>query len=88
MTVMSPIIFFSDRFDYLLISHFLLKLQDVSVVTYNSSYLSRSSPAQPDLRQQVSSIRFAANTLIGDLGAPLRDGLNEDDADAAIIEIY
>lgn len=68
------------RFDYLLISHFLLNLQVISTVTSNSSNPSRLSFIRSD-QTQVSSIRFA-NSIIGNLGAPLRDGpLEDDDSD-------
>lgn len=65
------------RLDYLLISHFLLNLQDISTVTSNGSDPSDPSLGRSD-QGQVSSIRFASS-IIGNLGAPLRDGPLEDD---------
>ena len=68
------------RIDYLLISHFLLNLQDISIVTSNGADPSRLSFVRSD-QGHVSSIRFA-NSIIGNLGAPLRDeSLGDDDED-------
>ena len=65
------------RFDYLLISHFLLNLQDLSTVTTNDSDRSRPS----FVRSNLSSIRF--NRVLGNIGAPLyppgTSVLDEDD---------
>lgn len=59
---------FFPRFDYLLISHFLLNLQNLSNVTTNHSDSSRPS----FVRSNPSSIRF--DRVLGNIGAPLRDG--------------
>lgn len=58
-----------------MISHFLLNLQDISTVTSNDSDPSRPSFVRSD-PGQASSIRF--NSIIGNLGAPVRDGSHED----------
>lgn len=67
------------RFDYLLISHFLLNLQTISSVTLHGSDLSQRTLGGSD-QGKISSIRFA-DSIIGNLGAPLRDGSFEDDDD-------
>lgn len=63
------------RFNYLLICHFLLNLQDVPNVTIHGANqtLSRSDQGE------MSTICF--NTVLGNIGAPLRDGTSEDDGD-------
>lgn len=67
------------RLDYLLISHFLLNLQDISAVTTDDPQ--RSSSLVHSTGSQISSIRFT-RTIIGSLGASLRDGsLDEDSTD-------
>lgn len=63
------------RFDYLLISHFLLNLQDLPTVTTNGSASSRPSFVQSN----PSTIRF--NRVLGNIGAPLHDGLDEFEED-------
>ena len=67
--------FFLLRFDYLLISHFLLNLQDLSNVTTNDPESSRPS----FVRSNPSSIRFS--NVLGNIGASLRDGSLEDEED-------
>lgn len=67
------------RFDYLLISHFLLNLQDISTITFNGSDPSNRTFGRTG-QYQVSSIRFA-HTIIGNLGASLRDEALEDNDD-------
>ena len=57
------------RFDYLLISHFLLNLQNMSSVTTNDS-----DPCQTTLVGTFQSMRF---DVVGNLGAQLRDPLDE-----------
>lgn len=65
------------RFDYLLVSHFLLNLEDISATTSEVS-----DPSQPSSfhasQGQNSSIRFS-DSIIGNLGAPLRDGSSGDE---------
>lgn len=66
--IMAEMLTTSSRFDYLLISHFLLNLQDLSNVSTNDS-----DPSRPSfVRSDPSSIRF--NNVLGNIGAPLRDG--------------
>lgn len=57
----------SFRFDYILISHFLLDLQDLSVTPTDDSDPSHLS----NNRTCVSTIRF--NAVLGNIGANLRD---------------
>lgn len=66
---------FLYRVDYLLISHFLLNLQDISTVTSNGIGPSQSLGSD---QEPISSIQFV-NTIIGNLGQPLRDGLTGDE---------
>lgn len=67
------------RIDYLLISHFLLNLQSISAGTSDSLEYSSESSFVRSTQGQVSTIHFV-NSIIGNLGAPLRDGpLTEDD---------
>lgn len=73
------------RLNYLLVSHFLLNLQDISTGTLNGSTPSRPSFVRSDLRQ-VSSIRFI-NSIVESFGSPLRDRLLEDDADGEITNV-
>lgn len=68
---------FHCRTDYLLISHFLLNLQEISTVESDRSDAFRSSSVRTS-QAQVSSVRFAEN-VIGNLGEPLRDGWHEDE---------
>lgn len=75
--------YFLCRFDYLLISHFLLNLQDLAIVTTNDS-----DPSRPSfVRSDPPSIRF--NNVLGNIGAPLRDGslgfAEDEDEDAGVI---
>lgn len=67
------------RFDYLLISHFLLNLQDFTTVLSNAadSDLSRAS-FDYSSQGRFSSVRFA-NNVIGNLGASLRTGAEQED---------
>lgn len=65
------------RFNYLLISHFLLNLQGIYTVTSQGSDPSRPSFIRSD-PHQVSSIRFA-DSIVSSMGAPLRDGSHEDE---------
>lgn len=62
------------RFDYLLISHFLLNLQDISPGSSREAGPSRSL-VESDQRQ-LSSIRFARfiDSVLGNIGEPLRNG--------------
>lgn len=61
----------------MMISHFLLNLQDISNMTTYSSGTSRSE------QNQVSSIQFV-NNIIGSLGGSLRDRSHQDDQDDGI----
>lgn len=69
------------RFDYLLISHFLLNLQDISNVTTDDPDVSRASFS----RSNLSSIRF--NRVLGNIGAELRDGSHEFEEDEDVDNI-
>lgn len=80
------------RFDYLLISHFLLNLQDISIMTSDGSDPSRPSFICSNPRQ-LSSICFA-DSIVPSMGAPLRDRSHEDEDnddiaadDGAILEV-
>lgn len=63
-----------------------MNLQDISAVTSNDLDLSRESRSHSILGH-FSSIRFT-NSIIGNLGAPLRDGpLEHDDDDEADVNV-
>lgn len=74
--------FWLCRFGYLLDSHFILNLQDNLTTASNGSDSSQKSFHRSN-EGQVSSIRFA-DSIIGNLGAQLRDGSHEDDIEDGI----
>lgn len=80
---MAEILTSYPRVDYLLISHFLLNLQDLATVTTNDL-----DPSRPSfVRSNPSSIRF--NSILGNIGAPLRDdclGFEGDEDEDVILD--
>ena len=68
------------RLNYVLITHFLLNLQDVSTVIDDEH---DTDPSQLSSVRwgggQLSTIQFQANTILGNIGAPLRDDGDKDE---------
>lgn len=70
------------RLNYLLISHFILNLQEISRTTQDD--LDGAHPSfwrSPPAQSYISSIRFTAAEFVGNMGAPLRHGTLEDGDD-------
>lgn len=63
------------RFDYILISHFILNLQAMSSALSHGVHLSQLSSLRPE-PGQISSIRFATDIISG-LGGLLPDGSHD-----------
>lgn len=63
--------------DYLLISHFILNLQELVIRPTDDANNSRS-PLTESTQSQMSSIRF---DVVGNFGESLRDGSREDNED-------
>lgn len=69
----------SHSVDYVLISHFILHLQDISNATIVGNYPSCPSFVRSADQEGLASTVQFANSTIGDFGAPLRGTLEDED---------